>query len=312
MLFTPRDNYSTDKLQRGDRLPIVEQDLLHARHLAQTSFEPRKNVLRRRLPWIAILACSGTALFIAAGLFLPPTYTSKAQLIIEPQPKAADISTDGTGTHAADPPGANGSLAIETHMGILSTRDFLQSALSGETASRAKNFKTDIEKPSAQAVGPMSASELFRRLGVWTDALLKSPKSETPGFDDIEKRVKITQEGHSDIISIGFTSTDPAQSSEVVNRIAEAYVESSSRSIASLDKKRDRARYSAYRGHQKRGGPGRCVRPEFDSPATRKLLRNFVKRKAIRLPETPRTDQRSCWSKTIAAKLTKAARIFTE
>jgi len=226
MLFTPRDNFSTDKLQRGDRLPIVEQDLLHARHLAQTSLEPRKNVIRRRLPWIVIFACSGTALFIAAGLFLPPTYTSRAQLIIEPQPKAADTSTDGAGPRATDAPGANGSPAIETHMGILGTRDFLQSALSGETASRVTNTKTDIEKASVQAVDPISASELFRRLGVWTDALIKVPESENPRFDDIEKRVKITQEGHSDIISIGFTSSDPVQSSSVVNRIAEAYVES--------------------------------------------------------------------------------------
>lgn len=248
MLFTPRDNFSTDKLQRGDRLPIVEQDLLHARQLAQTNLEPRKNVIRRRLPWIVLFACSGTALFIAVGLFLPPSYASKAQIIIEPQPKAADVSADGAGQHATDTPGVNGSPAIETHMGILGTRDFLQSALSklsGETASKTTNIKTSVENTSVRAAGPMSASELFRRLRVWTDALTKPQKSETPAFDDIEKRVKIAQEGHSDIISISFASSNPVQSASVVNRIAEGYVESRENALQASTK-REIARITAH------------------------------------------------------------------
>ncbi|WP_162009676.1 polysaccharide biosynthesis tyrosine autokinase [Methylocystis heyeri] len=228
MLFTPRNHSSADKHRTLDELPIIEKDIVQARRHARDSLEPRKQLIRRRLPFILLFASGGAALFLLAALMLPPTYAAKSMLIVDPQVRPpTDASNEGTASRVAEINSGSAALAIETHMGVLNSRDFLQravSGLSGETAPETVK-QSEEQQPRKKATSGDLVSQLSERLAVWADALLKSPKSTTPIADELEKRIKIAQDGKSDIITVTFNSSDPTFAADVVNRIAESYVD---------------------------------------------------------------------------------------
>jgi polysaccharide biosynthesis transport protein len=246
MLFTPRNHSSADKHRTLDELPIVEKDIMQARRHARDGLEPRKQLIRRRLPFILLFASGGAALFLFAALMLPPTYAAKSLLIVDPQVRPpTDASNEGTASRVAEITNGSAALAIETHMGVLNSRDFLQravSGLSGETSP--ETVKQNAEQPRKNTTSSDLATQLSERLAVWADALLKSPKSATPIADELEKRIKIAQDGKSDIITITFNSSDPVFASDVVNRIAESYVDNRTEMLQASTK-REIARVTA-------------------------------------------------------------------
>src|SRR5439155_9330935 len=75
-------------------------------------------LLRRRSRLILTIALCGTTLVFAAGLLMPPKYTAKAEIVIEPPSGAAQ---------AAAPMRDDG--IIEMHMNMLLSRDHLQRVL---------------------------------------------------------------------------------------------------------------------------------------------------------------------------------------
>jgi polysaccharide biosynthesis transport protein len=245
MLFTPSNHSSTDKHRTLDELPIIEKDIMRARRHAQESLEPRKLLIRRRLPFILSFALAGTTLFLLAGLMLPPAYTAKALLIVDPQVRPpTDASTEGTASRVAEMASGSAALAIETHMGVLNSRDFLQralSALSAEPSTEPPKSKPEPIRKKSPSTGVLA--KLSERLAVWVDALVKPPKA-TSMADDLEKRIKIAQDGKSDIISITFSASDPSFASEVVNRIVESYVDNRTEMLQASTK-REIARVSA-------------------------------------------------------------------
>src|SRR6266436_7868492 len=76
------------------------------------------NLLRRRSRFILTATLCGAMLVFAAGLLMPPKYTAKAQIAIDPR---------SGGAQAAAP--TKDDAAIETHMTMLLSRDHLERVL---------------------------------------------------------------------------------------------------------------------------------------------------------------------------------------
>jgi succinoglycan biosynthesis transport protein ExoP len=184
------------------------------------------NLLHRRGSGILTVALCGTMLIFAAGLLMPPKYTAKAQIAIDPP---------ASGTQAAAPSRDEG--VIETHIAILLSRDHLQHVV--DNLLDDPEFQTEaptvhrIETESVADRAPRRAtaaswlpgpSDLAHRLRIWIGRSGDSGDQSTLNVDELERRLRINQEGRSRIIAVSYTSTDPDTATTIANRVAELYV----------------------------------------------------------------------------------------
>jgi succinoglycan biosynthesis transport protein ExoP len=186
------------------------------------------NLLRRRRRLILTIALCGAMLVFTVGLLMPPKYSAKAQIAIDPP---------SSSTQAAALPKDEGS--IETHVTILLSRDHLQHVADNlqedpqfQTAAPAvRRIETervaDREPRHATSArwlpGPW---ELAHRLRIWIGGF--SSGEPTLKVDELERHLRINQEGRSRVIAVSYTSTDPDAARTIANRIAELYVEGQS------------------------------------------------------------------------------------
>lgn len=208
-----------------ERASPMQQPSDHAPNRGAVS---RKASLGKRILFIAAGAFLGGGLVGFGGLLFSPTYSAKSQLLIEMQ---KDTATGAETPNGAQPPAAPVQpAAIETAMAKLLSRDFLRRAMLGlwepspDPVSSATEATGGFE---ASQTGQLSVSELKRRFEIWLGALTKKPSGGGPRPEDFEKRVKVSQEGHSDVISINFSSPDPIKTAGLVNRMADLFVASS-------------------------------------------------------------------------------------
>jgi polysaccharide biosynthesis transport protein len=202
--------------QRASDEPAARE--LHFRELI--------NLLHRRSRSILTIALCGTMLVFAAGLLMPPKYTAKAQMAIDPP---------SSGTQAAAPPKDEG--AIETHIAILLSRDHLQHVvdnLLGDpeflgTAPTVPRIETEpvadrAPRRAAAASWLPGPWDLAHRLRLWIGRPGNRGNELTLNVEELERRLRINQEGRSRIIAVNYTSTDPDTAATIANRIAELYV----------------------------------------------------------------------------------------
>ena len=186
------------------------------------------NLLRRRQRLILTIALCGAMLVFTVGLLIPPKYTAKAQIAIDLPSSSAQ---------AAAIPKDEGS--IETHVTILLSRDHLQHVadnLQGDpefqtAASTVHRIETERvadreprhATPASWLPGPR---ELGHRLRIWVGGF--GSGEHALNVDELERHLRINQEGRSRVISVSYTSTDPDAAKTIANRIAELYVEGQS------------------------------------------------------------------------------------
>lgn len=187
---------------------------------------PRKAPLKKRTAFIVAGALLGGILVGGGGLLFNPVYSAKSQLLIEVQ---KDVATGAEAANGAQPANAPAQpAAIETSMAKLLSRDFLRRAMAGiwdsppNQASSVAEAATGLDA-SPQA-GQLNVAELKRRLEIWLGALTKKPTGGALQPEDIEKRLKVSQEGHSDVITINFSYPDPIKAAAFVNRVADLFV----------------------------------------------------------------------------------------
>jgi succinoglycan biosynthesis transport protein ExoP len=209
--------YDADATRSVRDEPIAGQ--LHFRELI--------NLLHRRSRGILAIALCGTMLVFVTGLLMPPKYTAKAQIAIDPP---------SIGTQAAVPPRGEG--VIETHIAILLSRDHLQHVVDNllddpefqTTAPTVHRIETErvadrAPRRATAASWLPGPSDLAHRLQIWIGRSSNSGDGSTLNVDEMERRLKINQEGRSRIIAVSFTSTDPDTATTIANRIAELYIE---------------------------------------------------------------------------------------
>lgn len=193
------------------------------------SFQQLASIFRRRIGLILAIAALGTLVAGAVGLLIPPKYTAKAEILVEPK-QAGLVDGQAAAVPPADAP------AIETQVTMLASRDHLQRVL--DSLSRDRETAAPAMKPSGEAVS--SGPEITE----------KRPDPATTkiamlSLDDLERYLRVGQERTSRVIGVSFTATDPKKAALIANRVVQLYVESqseqkrllASRELARLDER---------------------------------------------------------------------------
>ena len=189
-------------------------------------------ILRRRSFLILTMAISGAFLAGAAALLVPPKYTARAQVVVEPE-RTVSSGADKTLLVGVD------ALAIDTQMTMLAGRDHLRAVLASlvldpefsqtgndpqasdlvadENATKEKNASSDLWQAATDLVAGIRTS-----IG---------RKNTLPTFDEFERTLRIDQERRSRVISVRYTSQSAEQSAAIVNRVVELYVQNQTERI---------------------------------------------------------------------------------
>lgn len=205
---------------------------------SEAHFQQLANILRRRKGMIFAVAVVGAILAGLGGWLMPPRYTAKAQIIVEPQPAGV---IDGQSAAAAP---WSDDLVVRTQVAALTSGDHLQRVL--DSLSQDPKFRAlTPRKGRAEVIIDDLWTRLRARLRPWlpgsqspTDARAMDPASLAFAADgpvrpargaltleNLDRRLRVYQEQASRVISITFTSTSPEEAAAVANRAAELYVE---------------------------------------------------------------------------------------
>ena len=156
------------------------------------------DILRRRIRLIASIAIGGTLAVGGLALFLGPRYTAKAQLVVE-ESRAARID-DRLSNGAAGPDQAT----IQTEVTALTSHDLLANVI------------------AQLAADPTISAIEHRGSGSIPDLSVEG--EHTAAIEELERHLRVFQEAGSHVISVAYTSKDPAEASAVANKIADYYL----------------------------------------------------------------------------------------
>ena len=186
-------------------------------------------ILARRRVLIAVTVLLGALLAGAATALIPPKFTARAQIVVEPE------RTLASGTEAVRTASVDAS-AIDTQMTMLAARDHLRAVLASladdpafavappEQRSGLDTNATMPVEPTAQKQGYLAELELAAT-GFLADVRgLIWQQTGVPAFDEFERTLRIDQERQSRIISVRYTSDSAVQASTLANRVVELYV----------------------------------------------------------------------------------------
>lgn len=220
-------------MEAGDRALLDPNQFEYVAY-TQTQPEAKEDVqihqllgiLRRHVGLILGMGLVGALLAGIAVLFVPPQYTARAQVVVEPQQPAAG---------AVPAPGATSVdvLTIDTQITMLAARDHLRAVLASlaNDPSLVSGETRSVDETGTALPGRQPVQEFVSR--AWTRARqIVGTGTEIPSFEIFEKTLRIDQERKSRVISVRYTSTSPELAAAAVNRVIELYSESQSAKAA--------------------------------------------------------------------------------
>lgn len=186
-------------------------------------FQELVDILRRWRRFILMVTASGMALAGAGALLLPPRYTAKAEIIIEPQ-QVSRVGEPAVPSQAAE------DMLIPTQVTTLLSHghiDRVRSGLADDPAFRAAEAARTA-RGLADAGWRKTVSAAWGRLlaglpASWRPAA--SVASDVPSQEEFERRLKVYQEAGSHVIAASYTSPDPATAAAVANQVAQRYID---------------------------------------------------------------------------------------
>lgn len=177
-------------------------------------------VLRRR--WLLVLGAGtlGAAAGIVVAAVVPPTYTAKAQLVID-----AQAATIGNVIDDA---------AVDTRVEMLMSDGHLRQML--KSLAHAADPATSIDAvpaPSMSERVELLRTKLVARLAPFTgtsgsDAVPpEEPETDLAALrlDDLQKSINVYRERRSRVISVTYRSRDPVAAAAMANTGVEVYVD---------------------------------------------------------------------------------------
>jgi succinoglycan biosynthesis transport protein ExoP len=153
-------------------------------------------ILRRRSALITSITLGGSMLVLALALLLGPRYTAKAQLVVQDSrtvQRDTQVTTRGDGPDQA---------TMQTQVTALASHDLLAGAVSQLRADAAFN-----------------ATE--RRAST---PLLEAMRADPAVIEELKRHLNVFQESGSHVISVAYTSRDPAEAAAVANKITDYYL----------------------------------------------------------------------------------------
>ncbi|MBV9566496.1 MAG: AAA family ATPase [Hyphomicrobiales bacterium] len=186
-------------------------------------FRQLTGILYRRISLVVGVAVLGTCLAGAVGLLIPPKYTAKAQIVVEPQ--AGQVNGQTASAPLADEP------AIDTQVTMLTSHDNLQRVVDS-LAKNPQSLADALRKNSADL--DATAADSSDRNAVSSATAAEKPSTPAgkrilpPTLDDLERYLRVSQERTSRVIGVSYTSTDPAMAAAIANRIVQLFVDGQS------------------------------------------------------------------------------------
>jgi succinoglycan biosynthesis transport protein ExoP len=165
---------------------------------------------------IASIVVAGTILICIGPMLLPPKYTAKSQILIEPQGLMA--SQGSVVELPAD------EAAMQTEIASLTSPDFLQRILDSMPADPA--FMAARDKPFTAT--DSVTDDLWHRLTAWAPLPWFTATGE-PGplsIRQLLRHLHVAQETGSHVVGVSVTSISPDEAAAVANRLTRSYVES--------------------------------------------------------------------------------------
>jgi polysaccharide biosynthesis transport protein len=196
-----------------------------------TPFHTLLVLWRRHCRLILAVAALGTALATAAGLQVEPRFTATTAVMIAPR-QSNIVDTDAVLAGRSAP-----AATVESEIKLIQARDYAALVV------RTLSLDQDPELNPRNGNGDLAftVADLWRVLvgwlpGGWLIATglaeqrsVQLTETRTPSLDGVldhfARRLQVHRNGHSHVISISFTSTDPAKAATIANEIAELYVE---------------------------------------------------------------------------------------
>ncbi|WP_027135631.1 GumC family protein [Geminicoccus roseus] len=194
-------------------------------------------IVRRRFGLIAIIVALSTGFAIWLGLQVQPRFTAIAEIVLEP--RHGELPTGGLA-----PPDAvmNPSLA-ETRIKFLTSSDHLRRVLA--SLEQASGMFPALEMPPPS--GPDHGERLRRNENGWLERAWQDPALPVmafwsrltrsgqwrpppadpvpPSLDDLEKGLKVFQEGTSYVIAVSYSATTPSAAAAVANHVVDLYLQ---------------------------------------------------------------------------------------
>jgi len=178
------------------------------------------SLVRRRWELIAASVILGT---IAAAVWAyqqPVVYTAVAQILIEPEHRVVDLDSvvEGVGSDSA---------AIETQLNLLKSKSFLEDFIRtrrGKVSSNAEAIRA-MERLKATS-NPAHANGKATLASDVDQAPIDSGVGSALGGEALllANSVRVSQEGRSFIINVGYASPDRDEAAETANDLAAHYI----------------------------------------------------------------------------------------
>jgi polysaccharide biosynthesis transport protein len=174
-------------------------------------------VLRRRCGLIIAIVILGTALVGCIGFLIPPHYTAKAQVVVEPQL----VNLIGGQPVAINQPADEA--ALMTELTAIKSHDLLERVL--DSLASHSVFRDSVS-PARGGTAEVR-QQLWARLSDWLPrAVVKWLSGPTwLTLPLLERHLNVFQEQGSHVIAVGYTSSDPQEAAAIANRITQIYLE---------------------------------------------------------------------------------------
>jgi uncharacterized protein involved in exopolysaccharide biosynthesis/Mrp family chromosome partitioning ATPase len=186
------------------------------------------DILRRRRKLILTIALCGTLLAAALALLIAPKYTAAAQLIVEPAPGVNGQSGSPTSDESL----------VDTQVKMMTSYDHLQRVVESLLADPKFTSRTNRSGKATHAANENTSpepaladterswiSEINHRLHIWTGTLFRNRNGAPLDIEDLQRRLNVTQEDRSRIITVRYTSRSPQEAAFVANRAVQLYVD---------------------------------------------------------------------------------------
>jgi polysaccharide biosynthesis transport protein len=173
------------------------------------------NVLRRRAKFIVGIAAVATGLVAVAAITVPPSYTAKSQIRVEPRGLV--------NIQASVIEQAPDEASVLTEMTAVTSHELLQQVVLSLPAD--PDFRKAVaelaRKPAADGVDPR------RLLNAWIPRswLTATGAPGSLSLRQLQRHLKVYQEQGSHILAVSISSTSPAEAAAVANRITQLYVQ---------------------------------------------------------------------------------------
>lgn len=228
----------------------------------------------KRRRFLASSVFVGTiAIAVLYTLALPPKYTAKAIILVDPRQQRVIETEDVLAGIGSDP------AAVESQVELLRA-----AAVSSDILSKYAVF-TDPEFNKISLLKKLSSNLNLNAEAVQLPIINNNTPARNKAINEFERHLSVQRRGLTYILDVAFTSIDPRKAADIANSVADEYLSGES------NRKQDAAKQASAWLNSRLASLGEKVRLSEQSVATFKAKYNIVDLGTTNSGETLRKSQ---------------------